>query len=472
MNHYFNINKYLRPIFLAIGMLLSLSGLSLMTLNNSTANSIKTPIVGLANKSELSLQVVTPHLVIVNPAITVANASATNPLATAFINAIPNSDGEAIGVYITGIEVTGNQEVFVNDIGPGGHRRSHALVISDTTAYRGDIIGFAPGEAVNHQLNLSTTLASGGFTKTHDVEYKRVFIQNQVISGATVGTAEDVSLQQTTNITVDNSTFTLYIVNDNTFSEDVYLVAMSSPYPPGAPPVGHSFVSAPYNISRSGARSDSDKIMTLKVRFTEPIIDNQDPHTLAILGWDQANKQWDFLEGNLYDDQNWVTLTTQRFRTYILATTTTWRDSFLEDDPTGVETYNQTHRRTFPSYPDESLDKIVLASGATTGTVTSNPVVPPKSLAVWRTVNFSATTSVSTGLTVDILDADDNLLLSNISNGADLSSLSVISYPALKLRAVLTSTTAGVTPELHDWQIEWEAQESSYIYLPLILHGQ
>ncbi len=94
------------------------------------------------------------------------------------------------------------------------------------------------------------------------------------------------------------------------------------------------------------------------------------------------------------------------------------------------------------------------------------PITPTNATA-WDTLHFSATTSLSTSVMVDVLDGDDTILLNNVSDGADLSSLPVST--TLKLRATLTRTeTTEPTPRLHEWQVGWTPQEHE-VYLPVVV---
>jgi hypothetical protein len=70
-------------------------------------------------------------------------------------------------------------------------------------------------------------------------------------------------------------------------------------------------------------------------------------------------------------------------------------------------------------------------------------------------------------LTVDVLTLDGSTVLTDVISGADLSSHDLASYPALKLRANLSSTVAGETPALDTWRLAWEVMEHK-VYLPLI----
>ena len=80
-------------------------------------------------------------------------------------------------------------------------------------------------------------------------------------------------------------------------------------------------------------------------------------------------------------------------------------------------------------------------------------VYDPAYTFAWSNVTFTKSTPPGTSLTVDILSADDNILLSNISSGCSLASISSTTYPSLKLRASLSTTDGAKTPVLSDWVV-------------------
>ncbi len=262
-------------------------------------------------------------------------------------------------------------------------------------------------------------------------------------------------------ISVNEGQFILEILNAGSVPTDTYVLVMSTNAVPGALPVGYQLAGKTYNVRPSGSLTESEKLMALNLSFQEPLPADRDPHTLAIVGWDAFNKTWDILGGDLLYDQRLLTLDIRRFRIYALATTPTWRDSFQEFSLTGLSDRNNT--RWGPG------QTIVLNSAAISGTATSIPITPTNATG-WGRLHFSATTSLTTGLTVDILDLQDNVVAAKVGDGVDLgqlSQLTLTAYPSLKLRATLTSTVAGETPALHAWSLGWTLAERK-LYLPLI----
>ncbi len=365
-----------------------------------------------------------------------------------FLNVIPFHDGTGLIIYAHNPEVGGTVTADVS-IGGGSHR-GWTMTYSDTIqAYEPaePVVGFTPNQDEFGDMFIT---ASGLGQSTEMIDFKRAFVKTS---------------SQTETIHVDD--FTLKILNSDTFTDDIYILTMSSTnIPPGALPIGYSFAGNTYNVKASGAVAQSDKIMTLELAYQQSLPNNSDPHTLAVLGWDASNEKWDVLGGELFVNDTLVILITQRFRIYALATTPTWRDSFQESSLPGVSTHPNTQwfRESAADIP-----KIILTTTPGTGAATSIPITPTNATH-WGTLNFSATITPGTELVVDLLDAGDNVVMANLSAGADLSAISLTTYPSLKLRATLTSTTAE-SPKLHEWQLSWQPKEEK-IYLPLILKNQ
>lgn len=94
-------------------------------------------------------------------------------------------------------------------------------------------------------------------------------------------------------------------------------------------------------------------------------------------------------------------------------------------------------------------------------------VVAPDDLLAWEKVNFSATIPAGTSLGVDVLSADGTVLLENVTDGGSLADIDPHQYPAIKLRATLSTTDPSRTPELNRWRLQWSVQQR--IYLPGIM---
>jgi hypothetical protein len=82
--------------------------------------------------------------------------------------------------------------------------------------------------------------------------------------------------------------------------------------------------------------------------------------------------------------------------------------------------------------------------------------IAPPDLGTWAQVFYTATVPADTSLHVDVLDAQNNTVMTDVLTGADLSSLDPEMYPSLKLAARLSSVNRGTAPRLDAWSVTWE----------------
>lgn len=427
-----------------LSIALFIIGLGLGLFPYSTAKSAPKPIEPVYTTTK---PVSTTSSVVANPAV----PRLANPLATTFINARPSSDGRevfisAFGVYGAESEVNLKLEA---GFGPSGHDDSYTMDLSKTT-YIATALGFAPQTDIGRDGDDTmeiTTMIAGQLVSTGDVDFQRPYVET--------GVAQEL-------VVVDNTLFEVNILNRNTFSNNLYLLIMSSNSPPIDPlPTGYQFVSEAYLLNASGDITRSERYMTLYLGFIPPLPQQLDPHTLSMARWDAFTQQWQVLvESDYYDRENKLELITKQLGVYALVATPTWRDSFYTLALTGVDNLDGTRW----VYAEE----IELNSNTTEGHVTSIPITPTQGARYWDTVWLTATTSVTTGIQLDILDIAGEPVITDVQSGLDLSHLAVISYPALRLQATLTTTTQTVSPVLRGWSLSWQTPVER-IYLPLVM---
>jgi len=360
---------------------------------------------------------------------------------TPFIDITPLPDGTAIYISAAGIEKSEEGELIVANvnIGPGHTRGSYAMAFSDTIkSYVAKAIGFAPTANTTATLNITTT--HGG--ETDEVEFNRAYLP-----AATIGTIHSL-----------DGYLDLTLVSSDTFLSEVYITLVSNNTPPAPAPTDHRFIGPSYSIRASNSRLTTDEAVLLEFHYDEALLAGADPQTLAIFGWDPFKQLWCHLGGERSTTQQTVSLTTRRLATYALMSMPSgWYDNFCHD-------------RLLSTLQGVSIGEagIVLAGGVISGWIVSQPITPTVAFERWDKLVFSTTTGVpTTALTIDLLNFDEEPVLTNLTSGADLSSLDAANYPALKMRATLTrQTPSEATPVLHIWQISWEPEQP--LLAPLI----
>jgi len=362
-----------------------------------------------------------------------------------FLDIVPSQDGTALYISAGGVgELEGT--VFVNvGVGPGHDKGSYTMVYSDTSrSYVATAVGFTPHTGASGPINITTTLGldSGA------VDFNRAYVPASTVQ--TIGSI-DGNLELT-------------LVSTDTITFDTYIAIVPSYGPPGPAPIGHRFVGSVYSARAAGAMVVTARPMNLRLHYDDDALVGADPHTLAIFAWDAYGRRWENLGGRLFYDQQYLSVATSRFTTYALMATPAWRDDF--DDFSGLNYPAEVSNVTLNVQSDNRA--LVLSSEAVTGSAVSRPITPTTTSAGWGALTFTCTVAPpTTTLTVDVLSMNGTELLTNVASGTDLTSIAPTQYPALKLRANLSSTAAGETPALDRWQLTWQVEEHK-VYLPMV----
>jgi hypothetical protein len=89
-------------------------------------------------------------------------------------------------------------------------------------------------------------------------------------------------------------------------------------------------------------------------------------------------------------------------------------------------------------------------------------VVPPSWFDRWTRLDFAASGSAATTLTVDILNARGEVLASDVRSGADLGNIpSLARVSSLQLRANLATKDLWQSPVLSDWTVTYHLPETN-----------
>jgi len=302
--------------------------------------------------------------------------------------------------------------------------------------------GFAPGTSENTPLCItSSTGYDSGLTDLQRIHLPASFTE--------------------TLYSLDGN-FTLDLVSADTIPYETYVAIVPSFGPPAPPPPTHAFVGSIYSVRAAGALVTTEKPMLLRLYYTTEMLHGIDPHTLAIFGWDAANQRWQNLGGRHFFDQQYLSVSTQRFTTYALMATNAWQDEF--DDFNGLDLDAGYANVTLGGTIEERT--LVLADTPGTGTVTSVPIhLPP--LMQWDVMEYvGASDPPMVTLRVDVLSEDGEVLLEDVESGENLDEIDMATHSSLRLRVRMESSVAEKSPELAEWQMSWEARPR--VFLPVV----
>jgi hypothetical protein len=359
-----------------------------------------------------------------------------------FLNIVPTSDGE-LWIHAEGTGPLAGT-VYANlDLGAGHHKGGWTMTYSETL--RGyvtpeTVAGLSPAQDDYGSLSISTTLG----LNSGPVHFERYYVPHATPRA----------------LPWPDGALELEVVSGDTFSTDAYVAVAPSWGLPRPAPLGHRLASQVYSVRASGALQDANRPLLLRLYIQDDLLAGADPHTLAVFRWDAGEDRWSNQGGTLFTDRGYLSLAIRRLTSYALMSTPTWTDTF--DDHTGLS------ERSNVGWGGSAEDlALVLAGSERYGYAVSVPISAPTGTR-WESVRYGAAVDPPTvTLSVDLLRPDGTLVRRNLPAGADLGDLETGQHPALALRANFSSTVAGESPALYDWQLAWNA-EAHTCYLPLI----
>ncbi len=254
-------------------------------------------------------------------------------------------------------------------VGPSGNKGSYTMLYSDTAQiYFTTATGFTPLGNEEAPLSITTTLG----LDTGITQLERAYVPARTIQAIN---SVDSNLQ-------------LSVVTTDTLTFDTYVAVVPSFAPPGPAPAGHRLVGGVYSARASGALTESDKPMVLRLAYDQASLAGADPRALAIFAWVAApeNPHWERRGGQLFAEQGYVSVATTNFTTYALMATTTWRDDFEDFDLGGLD-----GARTSNITLDLLGENLALAlqDAPGQGVAGSLPITPTTIISGWGTLIFS-----------------------------------------------------------------------------------
>lgn len=359
-----------------------------------------------------------------------------------FWHVIPSDDGTSLSLQAANVDELSGDVFFalegseLHPVGPSNYQHSYTMTYSETErTYIGEAIGMSSDVNFIGTVNMTSTTN----LSTNTVVVRRFFVEAPI--------ANPFDIYST------DGSFQAILVNPNTIENDTYIALAENDFPPEEVLPGHRLLSKSYSFRHPYADIFSQEPMLLRMYYDDVVLQDADPFMLAIFSW---NDGWIELTGHVFQDQQYVSIATDRFATYALQVAPRWFDDF--DDADGLASFNNVTL----AYENGAPEKLVLVDGQTSGTAVSNLITLPKGFSHWNEINFEHTLdSPSAHLTIDVLSADDSIVLSNVSDGMSLESIDAEQYPSLKLRVTFSTDTSGETARLDSWRLSWSEEPAA-----------
>jgi hypothetical protein len=375
-------------------------------------------------------------LVLALVALTVA---ATDMRGTGVIvHAVPSADGYEVLVWVEPTSGTDNPISGLLCESISGRCRGMTCTPSGCS---GALTALPAGTTIVGQMSVILTLSSRQTLESGPLPFTRAF----------------APALELTNVASPDNMFELTLFPDS-LPADTYLLILTNSTSPGTPPPAHRLVGRPYSVRASGAITQSDGPMVLRLAYDSIWLDGITPHNLSIFAWDPFDQIWEEKGGTLFTDQNHLSMPIQGFANYALMEIPAWRDTLADDS--GLSVVNGTS--------PTSKGGLILSDGVLSGTAISIPITPTTAIATWDRILFTRTMSAATNVTVDVLSLDGSEVLTNVVSGTSLADVDPARHPGLRLRANLSSQVVGETPVLDEWQLRWQVTNHK-IYLPVVM---
>lgn len=128
-----------------------------------------------------------------------------------------------------------------------------------------------------------------------------------------------------------------------------------------------------------------------------------------------------------------------------------YRATFDSDDPAITIALNEIN--------------ILYGIHCSTGSALSIPI-PPIDLLAWDKAIITSTAPLGTLLKIDIVAPDGTVIQHDVDSGDSLAAIDPHEYPAIQLRASLSTTSIAITPDIDLWGLQWSVLKR--LYLPTI----
>lgn len=355
-----------------------------------------------------------------------------------FLNIVPNTDGTEI-IFSTEGPQRLNGEVFAHTVGPHeanptGSMGSWTMPYSTTTQSHIKILPFLSNQSAHiGRVNITSTAG----LDTDEVVYQRIFVPNQP--------PEPLD-------SVDTF-FQVDLINPGTIGNIAAVVATNVAQP-GPIPHGHALIGNSYSVRVGGSIISTTLPMALQMSYAETLPSQVSPHTLDIFFWHPSQARWIPQNASFSLDKDLLLTNIKFFGTYAILSKPEWvSDLTFVDNPANeiIETAENIVRR---GPTDATFLRLSERPGV--GHAVTIPITPVFGLENWDTLYFSSTEPLSTALSIDLLDINQELLIADVQSGQSITSIITDDYPSLRVRVNMTSTADSTSPQLHGWKVTWQ----------------
>ncbi|MEM7533436.1 MAG: dockerin type I repeat-containing protein [Chloroflexota bacterium] len=350
---------------------------------------------------------------------------------TPFLYVIPSHDGTTLYIQTERMAEVAGDLVLETSLANGGPHTpgSWTGTYSDTIqAYVIPIPGFSPELDINGTINLTSTT---GINTGHESIHRSVI---------------DVS-EEGRVINSENGHFELVLNASETLPFDAYVATHThqSGAVPESLPDDVELIGYVYSVIVSGSSLTSAKPMTLRLYYTTETLAGHDSETLSIMKWDSQNNVWKEMDSQLWPTEQYVSTTTDAFTGYALVAKPAAIDVFFDDFEYGfrhTDFLMFDNLTTIRDTMNNSDFLVTLDNPSASGYMATKPIALTENAQEWGRITYEGTGS----FVVDVLDADGNALMTNVTSGTSLATIDHTTHPSIRLKVSMTA---------NDQQLDW-----------------
>jgi hypothetical protein len=392
-----------------------------------------------------------------------------------YLNVIPNTDGSSLNIDAQDVSVSCPSNVFFR-VWYGGFATFMPIILSPNPANNIENLGEepasylnlpsagddsrleafgeypgipAPGNPGRYVSKISNFFPLCQNPPCTEIQVGRIEVicDSPQLSTRTTSFRRYVSSGSDTTIVSPDALAELKILSSTLSMTSQFVIVISSNGLPALPPSDVVPMGPAYVFNSSDVSNSSDEDMYLSLHYSAVSIGNVDPLSVRIFEWTPAEGEsgiWrDVGEQRRWHNGNQrvISKTTKNFTTYMLAISPRWCDNFSDTEGLNLER----------SINITTENKLTLKVPSQPGMALSRAYNPPMMFDAWKSITYTAHVSPEATLTISVLDGSGNIVMGNVNSGDSLTNINPSTYPSLTLRAEMSPTPEGTSPELLEW---------------------